>query len=536
MANRVTQQAVEALVIGTPAARVTQQAVEALVIGTPAARATQIAVEILQSNVNLGPIDMLGLDNSQLGNLILAIGAGRIPVEKSVSSTLSLSHSALVSKKPNLSVEHTLGLSATLGVDLTINRTVSQGLPVTGTATRTISRVLSTTSALSLSQSATYTLTKLTSSALVLTQNATYVTGKHVRQSFEMTQVVGVSPVYLRSLFSVLIPYQTIGLNTYLTKPISQTLSLTQTVVGHRVKSAVSSLVLTQSVTGVLTKPVSNALAMTQNVSVNRAVNKTVSHSVNLVQTLVIKKSYAAQAVSYLGFNQFARGTKRLTQSAASSLTLSQDLVRDRTIEDLDHSLTLVQTAQGMKIAPRAVSTSLAMTQSVAVSTTLVRGITQTLTFLNSHQVPTGIAGHDTVDVPNVQGVLIKHGTCLVILQNGNLAIVLPCPEFGDSEGGTGSINIKRTMAGGRRVYKKGSTASKLSYQFIIDRKKAIELRNFILQSNTAFLRMENWKGELWAVQMVNNPFSFGEDAAWLNSTGGNRSSITLEFQGVRLN
>jgi Mg-chelatase subunit ChlD len=52
---RLTQQAAETLLAGTPSVRSTQQAAETLLTGTPLARATLVATEVLHSTAQVSP-------------------------------------------------------------------------------------------------------------------------------------------------------------------------------------------------------------------------------------------------------------------------------------------------------------------------------------------------------------------------------------------------------------------------------------------------------------------------------------------------
>ena len=139
----------------------------------------------------------------------------------------------------------------------------------------------------------------------------------------------------------------------------------------------------------------------------------------------------------------------------------------------------------------------------VTVSQTAKRGITDVLTFNDDSERYTGLKNFPLASIPTVQVVKVQN---LVILKSADRVITLPAPEFGDTEAGTGRLNIKRSMDGGRVVYVRDNVVQKLNYQFIFDRRKAIELREFILNCNTKPLTMINWKGEIWAVQMTNSP------------------------------
>lgn len=453
---------------------------------------------------------------------------------ENVSHTLTFTQTATCVKLKNGIASSTLVPTQTLSRVLIASRDVQQGMALTHQVQRSVYRNKSVTQPLTLTQTAVGVQSKKTSSTLVLTQTADVTVGKHIHQFVELTQSVNVSPIYNRALFSVLGLGQVVSRQLFLQRPVTQTLTLTQVATGVVVKAASNVLALTQVAVGITAKPANDILEVYHAVEVSKSVAGLADNFVDLQQSATATKSKAVSAHHYMGFNQVARGTKRITVTAENTLVLSQDLVRDRTLESVNHTVALTQTATVSKRASPSAISSLALSHTVSVSKTYVRSVHHTLVFQNSFQRYVGIGtGGQYVSVPALQVVKVKK---LVVLQSDSLVVTLPAPEFNDSEAGTGRINIKRTMSGGRRVYKRDNLTSKLVYNFILDRRKAIELRNFILNSNSKVLRMENWKGELWYVQMINSPFSFGEDAAWLGSPGGNKASISLEFEGVRTN
>lgn len=454
-------------------------------------------------------------------------------IDESITSTLVPDQDVTFEKFKQASASNTLVSTHSVVVEVTIKRSINQGLPISQVAGRSIYRALSPTNTLTPTQLASAVVTHPANNTLSLSQSAVALVAKSVHQALVLTQIVDVDVTYRRNTADNYIPFQTLTRNITAHLAAANTLTMSQALVVHNVHSAHNVLALTQSVVVDRVKPAINLLNIAQLVQVSRTIGKNIESEMDLVHTLIVSKGKALSLTHALGFNQFARGTRRLTVAAANTLALAQALVREYKNRSISQTLTLTQSGECSKLAPRTIEQSLLLTDTVSVAKTLVRSIVDTLVFKTTFEKYVGIADHEFVSVPAVQVVKVKK---VVVLQSNTLVIVLPAPEFGDAESGTGRINIKRTMAGGRRVYARDNVTSKLNYQFIIDRKKAIELRNFILNSNTKFLHMENWKGELWAVQMTNSPFSFGEDAAWLGSSGGNKSSITLEFEGVRLN
>jgi D-alanyl-D-alanine carboxypeptidase len=454
-------------------------------------------------------------------------------IDEDVEHTLVLTHDLTFEKYKLASASSALALTQDAPVELSYEREVHQGLPINHAATRNIYRVVSASNALAANQLAVAIVTRPTNNVLSLSDLAEAVVSKVARNLLEVTQSLSREVDFNRSTADNFIPFQTLAVELTIRRSLENVLPLAQTLVGFVVKSAFNVLSMTQSATATVSKSASNTLVPTQTAAFSRSFGKTVTTPVPLVQTVFVGKAKAVDVQHAFGMNQFARGTRRLTTSVSDTLALAHELVQEYKYGDAEHTVALDQDIVVSKLAQPTAENTLTLSQTVEVAKTLVRTIVDTLVFQNSFEKYVGIGGHETVSVPAVQVVKVKK---VVVLQSDTLVIVLPAPEFNDSEGGTGRINIKRTMAGGRRIYTRDNVTSRLNYQFIIDRKKAIELRNFIMNSNTKFLRMENWKGEIWACQMTNSPFSFGEDAAWLGSPGGNKSSITLEFEGVRLN
>lgn len=455
------------------------------------------------------------------------------PVTESVTSTLTLSHTVAVIKAHLSTVSTPLVLSHSVTYNGNYSRSIFQGLILTHAATKSIRRAIGVSQALTLTHSAVGVASKHAHNELVLSQLAEYEYVNGARNTLELTQSVDVSITVSKRLFSNLGIFHSVQVNGQFNKTVSQPLVLTQTVDYQLVKFTSNHLNLSHTVDYVLAKGTYDQLNLVQSVNVSKSVGKSAANNlINLRHSVVVHKSRAVSVRSALGLSHFVKATKVIHVSASNHLNLAQDLVRDRTIEDVQQSLNLTQEALGQKIAPRSVSSHLALTHTVTVSKTIVRHVQHTLVFNTSFQKPTGIVQHPFVDVPTAYAVKVAR---ITILQSGFGVIVLPSAEFGDSDGNPSRINTKRAMNGTKRIYKRKTITNKLSYSFILDRVKAIELRSFVLAFNTDLITMTNWKGEVWAVLLTNNPFSFSEDAYW-GSPWGNKCSITLEFEGVRLN
>jgi len=112
-------------------------------------------------------------------------------------------------------------------------------------------------------------------------------------------------------------------------------------------------------------------------------------------------------------------------------------------------------------------------------------------------------------------------------------SIVLPAPELDDKENNVSDMLVKRAMDGTRRVYVKRSTSRRLAYTFDMTRQKGLELEEFLTTYNAEHIRMQNWKGEIWDVQLLTNPLDFVQNRR--HSPDGANVAINLEFEGVKL-
>lgn len=113
--------------------------------------------------------------------------------------------------------------------------------------------------------------------------------------------------------------------------------------------------------------------------------------------------------------------------------------------------------------------------------------------------------------------------------------IVIPNPEFADTEGKPVSVNFKRTMNGVKRTFIKSNDRRILSWQFRLTRAKGVELQRFFTSYFRAKLQVEDHKGQLWQGYLTNDPFEFAAETRAGGWPGGEQVSIRVEFQGERV-
>jgi hypothetical protein len=117
-------------------------------------------------------------------------------------------------------------------------------------------------------------------------------------------------------------------------------------------------------------------------------------------------------------------------------------------------------------------------------------------------------------------------------LPNPTTTLMLPSPQFSDSQALSLTIDVKQSMNGKLYSYVKSNARSKLQYSLTLSRMEALALRAFILSYYRAKVRLTNHKGEVWDVNFTSNPFEFTSKSK-SSAPGGTTIEITLEFEGV---
>ena len=91
---------------------------------------------------------------------------------------------------------------------------------------------------------------------------------------------------------------------------------------------------------------------------------------------------------------------------------------------------------------------------------------------------------------------------------------------------------VQRSMTGKVRTYAKRTERSKLHYRFVIPRYKADEFKDFLLTEINNPLKLIDWKGDYWNVQILSDSVDFVEVRRW--APLGNAVEVTFELVGQR--
>ena len=115
-----------------------------------------------------------------------------------------------------------------------------------------------------------------------------------------------------------------------------------------------------------------------------------------------------------------------------------------------------------------------------------------------------------------------------VNLRAGIFAIVLPNPEFGDSEADLNEVKIERSMVAGVYTYIQTKRQKLLTYNFRLHRSKYHELEAFYENTIAQPIQMTNWKNETWIGYIINDDLDNTEKRKYDNE-------VTLQFEGIKV-
>jgi hypothetical protein len=198
-------------------------------------------------------------------------------------------------------------------------------------------------------------------------------------------------------------------------------------------------------------------------------------------------------------------------------------------------ALILNQTATKQHIITRRVFQVLGLQQTAIRSVTFNRTAMNTLVFNNYMTKETSMFGHPTIIIPTAIATIVSNDIRkqFVILEIPDRAISLPPPEFNDGEALMDTVITKRSMNNILYSWIRRNDLRKLRYVFPLGRPKALELRDFIYAGIGQVIKMTNWKGEIWMVNITNNPVELVLKTRYLNER--ELVNISVEFQGIKI-
>lgn len=118
---------------------------------------------------------------------------------------------------------------------------------------------------------------------------------------------------------------------------------------------------------------------------------------------------------------------------------------------------------------------------------------------------------------------------------------VLPNPQFGNSEGRVQEINVKRSISGNVRTYvtrgtmPNGKLRSKMQWNFVLTRNKAIELLEFVNAYHSSQIQVFDHAGREYRGFIMNNPLEISpvrRGAPGAQGLPGELCEVSIEFEG----
>jgi len=133
---------------------------------------------------------------------------------------------------------------------------------------------------------------------------------------------------------------------------------------------------------------------------------------------------------------------------------------------------------------------------------------------------------------PPVPGIPTSYGF-LTLLETIYGSIILPLPELNDTQKNNDTINVRRSMAGTLHAYIKRVPTQTLQYSFILDYPKALELKAWVRTNFAQFIKLTNFKGEIWQVKILNDDLNLVNESRY-SGNARQKTTVTLEFEGVK--
>jgi hypothetical protein len=457
------------------------------------------------------PIGALGTDGSWLGNFAL----------------LSTDEQQIITQ----TVTHEVAVAQVISKNTVRNFTIISSAAATQTLLRRnffeVSVIHDVTAVQTIRPNFIKRLSVISSATVqsVLSNLATFVT-----HTATVSQVITVNKIITRAVSNSATVSQTPFVQSPRLISVNHTVTVSQDILGRNAvnrQSVVHSALVSQDLFG---RNAVNRQTIIDNVIVgqvitirDRRISITVIHTATVNQRVnTIYNKHVEHDVSVISN---VHGLRSVFRGLVDTITLSEDYTSTHAIE-------------------RIIVDQLTLTEQYTNAATFARVISDGLIILETYD-PVLLVALPTLPAPQppgtplvlptppiIPGVIVASRN-RVIMYGSTTAITLPTPEFGDSESGLDTVSIKRGMTGSTYIYKQTSSERHLKYVFKLGTVKALEFKQFYIANTTKEITLINWKGEVWRVRILNNPFE-------LISVGvfkGQREAfnINVELQGTRI-
>lgn len=262
----------------------------------------------------------------------------------------------------------------------------------------------------------------------------------------------------------------------------------------------------------ILAHPDNNHQSITDSITVGQAIRSSPNYQ-TVVQPIAV-----------------ASRIRQLNIDLISKITVDQQIgiVRDKLFIS---KLPITQTLTATRVLNRTIRSDIAVSQTIKDNHDYTRVIVQKLIIPDfSYQLKLDFSDQP-ISVPVAIGVIVNASLMIIRGQHG--AIQLPPPQLGDSDQAIGEMEIRKSMDGTAFSYIQQTDRRKLSYRWLLPHLKIYELRQFVVNSFSDLLTIDNWKGERWAVRITKNPFEFSNQGVWEKDK--EYAEVEMEFEGKKL-
>lgn len=371
------------------------------------------------------------------------------------------------------------------------------------------------------------------------TQTISYTKGKLVVHTLEFGDSFVHPTSFVRSINTIPGLNQTIVQNGRYNRTISQGLTWGQTIVAPKVKGISQTLTFNQTIGVDNTKHASSLLSLGQTIGLQMIYTPEVVSSYVLTQPFILNRSLPKEIHHGAGFSSFPRMIRVNTRGITSSYSPAQQVRFSVYVESVTSNYNPSQTVGYTPVYPRTMISTYTPVGLVANNQVIVESVTSQLTFLPVRSVYVGMGDVEFYNVENLQYSLIpayligKKNVPHCVLQVNNDAITLPAPEFGDAENYGGVFTIRRSMNNIPYTHVRTLSLRKLNLPFVLAKRKAWELREFLIRHNPELMTLTTWKGDKWFVNLTTNPLELRVSGRY--EPENEKVSVDLEFEGLKV-
>lgn len=301
-------------------------------------------------------------------------------------------------------------------------------------------------------------------------------------------------------------------------------------------RSASDTLTLTESNTIIVgpTFGYTDTIVFTETNSRLRIPHYSYSDTITITETNARYKVIPRSANDPVGYSETNQTSKAKIRSGSDTVAFNEMYFGERHTRVLIETIVFTESTVSLRILSRSATDTIVVTETYSKQNILLRSTVDSVPVLEN--VPR-IVGGLTIVVPSYIGTVVggcdEPQTKYCILQGMNHSVVLPNPQFDDSEANMDTLQVFRTATNRRVITVKRQDLRTLNYTFRLTRQKAIELRTLIRTEIDNQVTWRNWKGEIWVGTIGTNPFNVTADGRWGECTEG--MSVELELKAVRI-